>query len=137
MFAISHISLQLLPHLGLQQVLGAGAEPRVLRYNTIKNKQYFLSICAFFSAKNYSVVFPHDEPLAGRTEEAGGKRGPLHAELEAAGCVHQERLGWERPGEVFTFCKVYFFVGNGRKLAFFAVQFIHRCQMYSTNNKSG
>ncbi len=46
-------------------------------------------------------MFPHDEPLAGRTEEAGGKRGPMHAELEAAGCVHQERLGWERPGEVF------------------------------------
>ncbi|XP_005408513.1 PREDICTED: sarcosine dehydrogenase, mitochondrial isoform X1 [Chinchilla lanigera] len=45
-------------------------------------------------AKNYSVVFPHDEPLAGRNM----RRGPLHEELLGRGCVFQERHGWERPG---------------------------------------
>ncbi|XP_006863775.1 PREDICTED: sarcosine dehydrogenase, mitochondrial [Chrysochloris asiatica] len=45
-------------------------------------------------AKNYSVVFPHDEPLAGRNM----RRDPLHQELLAQGCVFQERHGWERPG---------------------------------------
>lgn len=45
-------------------------------------------------AKNYSMVFPHDEPLAGRNM----KKDPLHQVLEAAGCVYQERHGWERPG---------------------------------------
>jgi len=45
-------------------------------------------------AKNYSIVFPHDEPLAARNQ----KKDPLHKELEDAGCVYQERLGWERPG---------------------------------------
>ncbi|XP_037653310.1 sarcosine dehydrogenase, mitochondrial [Choloepus didactylus] len=45
-------------------------------------------------AKNYSVVFPHDEPLAGRNM----RRDPLHEELLRQGCVFQERHGWERPG---------------------------------------
>ncbi|XP_004714584.1 sarcosine dehydrogenase, mitochondrial [Echinops telfairi] len=45
-------------------------------------------------AKNYSVVFPHDEPLAGRNM----RQDPLHKELLAQGCVFQERHGWERPG---------------------------------------
>ncbi|XP_015449825.1 sarcosine dehydrogenase, mitochondrial isoform X4 [Pteropus alecto] len=45
-------------------------------------------------AKNYSIVFPHDEPLAGRSM----RTGPLHEELLAQGCVFQERHGWERPG---------------------------------------
>ena len=45
-------------------------------------------------AKNYALVFPHDEPLAGRNM----KTDPLHSELLAAGCVYQERFGWERPG---------------------------------------
>ncbi|TEA29672.1 hypothetical protein DBR06_SOUSAS510267 [Sousa chinensis] len=45
-------------------------------------------------SKNYSVVFPHDEPLAGRNM----RTDPLHEELLARGCVFQERHGWERPG---------------------------------------
>ncbi|XP_078082261.1 sarcosine dehydrogenase, mitochondrial [Mustelus asterias] len=45
-------------------------------------------------AKNYSVVFPHDEPLAGRNL----RLDPLHQELVQQGCVFQERHGWERPG---------------------------------------
>jgi len=45
-------------------------------------------------AKNYALVFPHDEPLASRNM----KKDPFHEILEAAGCVYQERFGWERPG---------------------------------------
>ncbi|XP_066953754.1 sarcosine dehydrogenase, mitochondrial-like isoform X1 [Macrobrachium rosenbergii] len=45
-------------------------------------------------AKNYSIVFPHDEPLAGRNK----RLSPLHEILEEQGCVFQERHGWERPG---------------------------------------
>lgn len=45
-------------------------------------------------AKNYSIVYPHDEPLASRKM----KQSPLGPLLEQAGCVFQERHGWERPG---------------------------------------
>ncbi|XP_053329646.1 sarcosine dehydrogenase, mitochondrial isoform X2 [Spea bombifrons] len=45
-------------------------------------------------AKNYSVVFPYDEPLAGRNM----RKDPLHEVLLQQGCVFQERHGWERPG---------------------------------------
>lgn len=45
-------------------------------------------------AKNYSIVFPHDEPLAGRNV----RRSAVHEILESKGCVYQERHGWERPG---------------------------------------
>ncbi|XP_069039360.1 sarcosine dehydrogenase, mitochondrial [Lepisosteus oculatus] len=45
-------------------------------------------------AKNYSVVFPFDEPLASRNM----RKDPLHQELLSQGCVFQERHGWERPG---------------------------------------
>lgn len=45
-------------------------------------------------AKNYSIVFPHDEPLAGR----GMRKDALYEVLRDAGCVFQERHGWERPG---------------------------------------
>lgn len=44
--------------------------------------------------KNYSMVFPHDEPLAGRNQ----RKDPLYQELLENGCVYQERQGWERPG---------------------------------------
>lgn len=45
-------------------------------------------------AKNYSIVYPNDEPLASRKM----KKSPLFPLLEEAGCVFQERHGWERPG---------------------------------------
>ncbi|KAK2188591.1 hypothetical protein NP493_127g01000 [Ridgeia piscesae] len=45
-------------------------------------------------AKNYSIVYPHDEPLAGRNM----RRDALHQVLKEAGCIFQERHGWERPG---------------------------------------
>ncbi|XP_077478236.1 sarcosine dehydrogenase, mitochondrial [Stigmatopora argus] len=45
-------------------------------------------------AKNYSVVFPFDEPLASRNM----RKDPFHQVLTERGCVFQERHGWERPG---------------------------------------
>jgi sarcosine dehydrogenase len=45
-------------------------------------------------AKTYSIVFPHDEALAGR----GLRKSALHDTLERRGCVHQGRHGFERPG---------------------------------------
>lgn len=45
-------------------------------------------------AKNYSIVYPHDEPLASRNMI----KDAFHEELVKYGCVFQERLGWERPG---------------------------------------
>lgn len=45
-------------------------------------------------AKTYAVVFPHDEPLAGRNR----MQSPLHETLVRKGCVYQSRHGGERPG---------------------------------------
>ena len=45
-------------------------------------------------AKNYSIVYPYDEPLASRKMN----QSPLGPVLEKAGCVYQERHGFERPG---------------------------------------
>ncbi|KAG8194546.1 hypothetical protein JTE90_013293 [Oedothorax gibbosus] len=44
--------------------------------------------------KNYSIVYPHDEPLASRNMRTDA----FHEELLNSGCVYQERLGFERPG---------------------------------------
>jgi len=44
-------------------------------------------------AKNYSIVFPMDEPLAARNMRCS----PIHDELLRNGCVFQERHGFERP----------------------------------------
>ncbi|XP_026462833.1 sarcosine dehydrogenase, mitochondrial-like [Ctenocephalides felis] len=44
--------------------------------------------------KNYSIVFPHDESLAGRNLHLD----PLHDEMLAYHAVMEERHGWERPG---------------------------------------
>lgn len=43
--------------------------------------------------KNYCIVFPHDEPLAGRD----CSHDALHQELLEDGAVMQARAGWERP----------------------------------------
>jgi len=45
-------------------------------------------------AKTYSVVFPHDEPLAGRSF----RKSALYDTLLEHGCVYQSRQGFERPG---------------------------------------
>ncbi|XP_013787690.1 sarcosine dehydrogenase, mitochondrial-like [Limulus polyphemus] len=52
-------------------------------------------------AKNYSIVYPHDEPLACRNM----RKDPFYDELAEKGCIFQERLGWERPG---------WFAGDGK-----------------------
>ncbi|XP_050073770.1 sarcosine dehydrogenase, mitochondrial [Anopheles maculipalpis] len=44
--------------------------------------------------KNYSIVFPHDEPLAGRNFTVD----PFHKQMIQYGAVMEERHGWERPG---------------------------------------
>ena len=44
-------------------------------------------------AKNYSIVFPNDEPLASRDM----RTSPIHQELLKNGCVFEERHGFERP----------------------------------------
>ena len=55
-------------------------------------------------AKNYSIVFPMDEPLASRNM----RRSPVHQELLKYGCVFQERHGFERPA--------WFALGDDTKL---------------------
>lgn len=45
-------------------------------------------------AKNYSMLFPNDEPLACRNM----RKDPFYEVLLDKGCVYQERHGWERPG---------------------------------------
>ncbi|CAK1599613.1 unnamed protein product [Parnassius mnemosyne] len=44
--------------------------------------------------RNYNIVFPNDEPLAGRD----ASHDALHQELVDDGAVMQARAGWERPG---------------------------------------
>lgn len=43
---------------------------------------------------NYSMVFLHSQPLAGRNL----MKDVLHDELVLSGAVMEERHGWERPG---------------------------------------
>lgn len=45
-------------------------------------------------AKTYAIVFPSDEPLAGR----GMRTSALYESLAKRGCVFQARHGFERPG---------------------------------------
>jgi len=45
-------------------------------------------------AKTYAIVYPKDEPLAGRNCRLSG----VHDTLEERGCIFQERHGFERPG---------------------------------------
>lgn len=64
-------------------------------------------------AKTYSIVFPHDEPLAGRE----ARKSVLYDALLEGGCVYQSRQGFERPGwfepalAASTRCKEYDFYG--------------------------
>ncbi|XP_076233334.1 sarcosine dehydrogenase, mitochondrial-like [Calliopsis andreniformis] len=49
-------------------------------------------------AKNYNIVFPHDEPLSGRNL----KTDPFHDLLLEKGAIMEERQGWERPGWFYS-----------------------------------
>ncbi|XP_017757288.1 PREDICTED: sarcosine dehydrogenase, mitochondrial [Eufriesea mexicana] len=48
-------------------------------------------------AKNYSIIFPHDEPLSGRNL----KTDPFHNLLVEEGAIMEECQGWERSGWYF------------------------------------
>lgn len=54
-------------------------------------------------AKNYSMVFPHDQPLAGRNLITDS----LHEVLVDSGAFMEEKQGWERPG---------YFLKNGKRV---------------------
>lgn len=43
--------------------------------------------------RNYSLVFPHDQPLAGRNF----KKSPLHYDMLNSNAWMEEKQGWERP----------------------------------------
>jgi len=62
--------------------------------DTVANQKWVVDRTHESYAKTYSIVFPHDEPLAGRSARVS----PIHDELVARGCVHQARHGYERPG---------------------------------------
>ena len=59
----------------------------------IGNKKWLEDRSQEAYAKNYAIVFPHDQPLAGRNM----RKTPFHDRLIEHGCVHQEVHGWERP----------------------------------------
>ncbi|XP_042193532.1 sarcosine dehydrogenase, mitochondrial [Callorhinchus milii] len=71
-----------------------GYDIRRFHHSLTQNNRWIRERSHESYAKNYSVVFPHDEPLAGRNM----RQDPLHQELLRCGCVYQERHGWERPG---------------------------------------
>ncbi|NWT37925.1 SARDH protein, partial [Chroicocephalus maculipennis] len=77
----------------IRQVTLAAPGPR-FHHSLTDNNRWIRERSHESYAKNYSVVFPHDEPLAGRNV----RKDPLHEELLQQGCVFQERHGWERPG---------------------------------------
>jgi len=65
-------------------------------------------------AKTYSIVFPHDEPVAGRQM----RKSAIYDALLKRGCVYQSRQGFERPGwfnlalaDGAAECKEYDFYG--------------------------
>jgi sarcosine dehydrogenase len=62
--------------------------------DTVRDSKWVFDRTHESYAKTYSIVFPHDEALAGR----GFRKSALHAELERRGCVRQARHGYERPG---------------------------------------
>lgn len=57
------------------------------------NKEYNVRRCHEAYAENYSAVFAHNQPLAGRNFQTDS----LHDELISDGAVMEEKYGWERP----------------------------------------
>ncbi|XP_078045792.1 sarcosine dehydrogenase, mitochondrial-like isoform X2 [Augochlora pura] len=62
-------------------------------------------------AKNYNIIFPHDEPLSGRNL----KTDPFHNLLVEEGAIMEERQGWERPGWFYPSQKVQIIPYNYEK----------------------
>ncbi|XP_030599241.1 sarcosine dehydrogenase, mitochondrial [Archocentrus centrarchus] len=71
-----------------------GYDIRRFHNSLTDNKQWIRERSHESYAKNYSLVFPFDEPLAGRNM----RKDPFHQVLTQQGCMFQERHGWERPG---------------------------------------
>lgn len=62
------------------------------------NRKYAIERCHEAYAENYSAVFVHNQPLAGRNFRVDS----LHNELCLnAGAVMEEKSGWERPAFFF------------------------------------
>jgi len=60
----------------------------------IRDKKWIIDRTHESYAKTYSIVFPHDEPLAGR----GIRKSALYDALLQQGCIYQARQEFERPG---------------------------------------
>lgn len=71
-----------------------GYDIRRFHHSLTDNKRWIRERSHESYAKNYSVVFPFDEPLASRNM----RKDPFHQVLTEQGCMFQERHGWERPG---------------------------------------
>ncbi|KAK7126088.1 hypothetical protein R3I93_021462 [Phoxinus phoxinus] len=71
-----------------------GYDIRRFHHSLTENNRWIRERSHESYAKNYSVVFPYDEPLASRNM----RKDPFHQVLQEQGCVFQERHGWERPG---------------------------------------
>ncbi|XP_004538353.1 sarcosine dehydrogenase, mitochondrial [Maylandia zebra] len=71
-----------------------GYDIRRFHHSLTDNKRWIRERSHESYAKNYSLVFPFDEPLASRNM----RKDPFHQVLTEQGCMFQERHGWERPG---------------------------------------
>ncbi|XP_014291636.1 sarcosine dehydrogenase, mitochondrial [Halyomorpha halys] len=58
------------------------------------NKAWAKERCHESYVNNYKIIYPHDEPLAGRNL----KQDPFYEELLVAGAVYEELQAYERPG---------------------------------------
>ena len=75
------------------QTQGKPSTKRPVRFRTATPR--WLNERSHETYANQSVIaWPHDQPLGGRNI----RQSPIHAELEAAGCVFIESHGYERPG---------------------------------------
>ena len=66
-------------------------DPR--RYGDFAGRDYAVTKACEDYLLRHEIPWPHFNRLAGRPV----KPGPLHRRLEAAGAVHEEVFGWERP----------------------------------------
>ena len=66
-------------------------DPR--RYGDFADHDYAVTKACEDYLLRHEIPFPHFNRLAGRPV----KKSPLHGRLEAAGAVHEEVFGWERP----------------------------------------
>ncbi|XP_060530705.1 sarcosine dehydrogenase, mitochondrial-like isoform X1 [Cylas formicarius] len=63
-----------------------------------KNKRWIAETSHESYAKNYSIVYPHEQKLAGRNF----KTDAFHQHLVANGAIMEQVFGWERPAYFLT-----------------------------------